>query len=555
MLIDELIKLGKYGDALILIKDLELEGSYTVDSKLFYNSENFSVAHEYNRNIRTVLEGKIVSGQADISDIDLWQKSLLFDAPHDFDSFCRYVECKVPPAKQFYSPRRKYLKRVVDGYQEIFDGKIKLLLVELVKRAGKSQLGILGTCFISGRQPDRSTLMEGTGEDLVDSFYKGCLEYLGSETEYAYYDVFPSSLLVQTKADTRIINLGTKTRFPTVMCRSIDAKQVGLSEATNLLYLDDCVEGYVEAQNKARLEEKWKVISGDIIGRALEGTPIVACGTRYSVYDPMSKLEDEAIKNNWPYRVIKIPALDENDNSNYEFYNPRISRMQFTSAFFIEQRSLLSKPQYQAEFQQEPFEAKGLMFPEEKLNRYFKLPVDRDPDGIMCVCDTAEGSGDSVMMPIAYLYGTDVYIEDCVFSDALPEFTKPLCAKKIVEHKVQDATFESNAAGKYFCVDVEKMVANMGGMCAFKSRFTTGNKETRIVMASDTIIKNFWFKDKSLYTPQSDYGRMMKELTSYTRGMRGAKAQHDDAPDGLSLLENTIRKMKTVEMKVLERFF
>lgn len=59
------------------------------------------------------------------------------------------------------------------------------------------------------------------------------------------------------------------------MCRSIDARQVGLSEATNLLYLDDCVEGREEAKNRQRLDDKWEVISGDVIGRAIEGTPIV----------------------------------------------------------------------------------------------------------------------------------------------------------------------------------------------------------------------------------------------------------------------------------------
>ncbi len=65
---------------------------------------------------------------------------------------------------------------------------------------------------------------------------------------------------MQTNADTKIINLLHKSRFPTVMCRSIDARQVGLSEATNLLYLDDCVEGREEAKNRQRLDDKWEVI-------------------------------------------------------------------------------------------------------------------------------------------------------------------------------------------------------------------------------------------------------------------------------------------------------
>lgn len=554
MLIDKLIDQGNYDDAFVLIRDLELEHSYMVDGRQYYEPENFSAAHAYSKRVQSELE-QLIMQDGEIEYVDTWRRYLRFDAPHDFEAFCRYLECKSPPQKQFYSPRRKYLKQVAQGYQDIFDGKLKLLLVELVKRAGKSQLGILGTCFESGRYPDRATLMEGTGEDLVDSFYKGCLEYLRPDTEYLFYDVFPSVRMVGTKADSRTINLGERSRFPTIMCRSIDARQVGLSEATNILYLDDCVEGYLEAQNKSRLEEKWHVISGDVMGRALEGTPIVACGTRYSIYDPMSRLEEEAIKNDWPYRVIKIPALTADGKSNYEFYNPRISRMQFTAAFFNQQKDLLSKPQFMAEFQQEPFEAKGLIFPEEKLNRYFELPIDREPDGIISVCDTAEGKGDSVMMPVAYLYGTEVYIEDCVFSDAMPSFTKPDCANKLLKHKVQQATFESNQAGAYFCRDVEELVRARGGMTSFKIKYTTGNKETRIVTASDTILEHFWFKDASLYTPQSEYGQMIKALTSYTRKVRNMKNQHDDAPDGLALLENEIRRLSTSKMKVYDRFF
>lgn len=554
MLLDRLIETGKYEDALSLIIELESEGSYTVDGRKFYDEGNFNAAREYSKRVQSLLEHRI-SRDGDMSDVYLWRRYLQLDAPHRFEAFCKYVESDAPPAKQFYSPRRRYLKQVVDAYQDLFDGKTKLLMVELVKRAGKSQLGILATCYQSGRFPDRATLMEGTGEDLVDSFYKGCLEYLRPDTEYLFYDVFPDVSMVATKADSRIINLGEKSRFPTIMCRSIDARQVGLSEATNILYLDDCVEGYIEAQNKLRLEEKWRVISGDVMGRALEGTPIVACGTRYSVYDPMSRLEEEAQKNGWPYRVIKIPALNKNGESNYEFYNPRISRKQFTKEFFLQQKGMLSKPQFAAEFQQEPFEAKGLIFPEEKLNRYFELPVDKEPDGIIAVCDTAEGKGDSVMMPIAYLYGTDVFIEDVVFSDALPTYTKPECARKLLKHKVQQATFESNQAGTYFCRDVEEMVRAGGGLTAFKTKFTTSNKETRIITASDSILEHFYFKDSSLYDPQSDYGQMIKALTSYTRLARNQKNQHDDAPDGLSLLENEIRRLSTAQVKVYERFF
>ena len=348
---------------------------------------------------------------------ELNKRSLLFDAPYDFDAFLRYLEWDRKPEKRFYLPRRHYLKKYVDAYQEILDGKLDFLSISMPKRAGKSQLGINFVNMLSGKFPDRATLMEGAGDDLVMSFYKGCLEYLQTPNEYLFYDVFPSSKLIQTNADSKTINLLNKSRFPTIMCRSIDARQVGLSEATNLLYLDDCVEGREEAKNRNRLDAKWEVISGDILGRAIEGTPVVICGTRYSLYDPIGRLQEEMRKQRKRMKIIETPALDLiTDESNFEY--TRDGKKVFTTQYFRDQREMLSAEQFESEFQQQPFEAKGLLFPENELNRYFELPVDREPDAIISVCDTAEGGGDSVMMPIGYIYGEDTFIEDCVFDNS-----------------------------------------------------------------------------------------------------------------------------------------
>ena len=520
------------------------------DSIRLLEPEDFKLAHEKNKEVRR-LSAKFAAEQKNLRMFELNKRSLLFDAPYDFDAFLRYLEWDRKPEKRFYLPRRHYLKKYVDAYQEILDGKLDFLSISMPKRAGKSQLGINFVNMLSGKFPDRATLMEGTGDDLVMSFYKGCLEYLQTPNEYLFYDVFPSSKLIQTNADSKTINLLNKSRFPTIMCRSIDARQVGLSEATNLLYLDDCVEGREEAKNRNRLDAKWEVISGDILGRAIEGTPVVICGTRYSLYDPIGRLQEEMRKQRKRMKIIETPALDLiTDESNFEY--TRDGKKVFTTQYFRDQREMLSAEQFESEFQQQPFEAKGLLFPENELNRYFELPVDREPDAIISVCDTAEGGGDSVMMPIAYIYGEDAFIEDCVFDNSTPEVTKPQCAKKLVEHKVSVATFESNNAGTYFARDVEELVKKMGGRVSIRTRRTISNKQTRIEMASDGILKHFYFKDKSLYKPSDQYGQMMRELVTYTRT---GKVKHDDSPDGLSLLENEIRNLTWGKVEVFTRPF
>lgn len=520
-----------------------------------YEGTEFRLAHEWNQALQEEIRAglKLAVDTRDFKTAEefdnLLFRSLLFCAPHYFDAYLQAVEYGKPLDKKFYLPRRHYLRRYVEGYQEVLEGKLDFLSISMPKRCGKSQLGINFTNMLSGKFPDRSTLMEGTGDDLVQSFYKGCLEYIQQPNDYHFYDIFPESKLVQTNADTKVINLLHKSRFPTVMCRSIDARQVGLSEATNLLYLDDCVEGREEAKNRQRLDDKWEVISGDIIGRAIEGTPIVICGTRYSLYDPIGHLQEEMQKQGKRCKIIETPALDPvTDESNFEYI--REGRKVFTTQYFHDQREMLSAEQFESEFQQQPFEAKGILFPEASLNRYFELPVDREPDSIIAVCDTADKGADYCSMPIAAVYGDEVYIVDVVFDDSPPEVTKPECAKALMDNLVVAGTFESNNAGTYFARDVQQILTDRKYVCNIRTKRTISNKQTRIEFASDNIIKHFYFKDPSLYARNSQYAMFMKQVTTYTRS---GKVPHDDAPDSLSLLENELRGLVGAKVEVFKR--
>lgn len=513
-----------------------------------WETEDFSAAHKVNKELLALSADQVVRGGG-AKFYEQWRRCLLFEAPHDFDSFMTYIELDRKPEKRFYAPRKHYLRPMVQGFQDVLDGKLRLLTISMPKRAGKSQTGINFVNMLSGKFPDRSTLMEGTGDDLVKSFYNGCLEYLTVPNEYLFYDVFPDARLVQTNADTKTVNLKSKSRFPTIMCRSIDARQVGLSEATNVLYLDDCVEGREEAKNRQRLDDKWEVISGDIMGRAIEGTPMVFTGTRYSLYDPIGRVQEHAQREGWAWRAIEIPALDlVTDESNYEY--EREGKKVFTTAYFREQRELLSAEQFESEFQQQPFEAKGLLFNKDELNYFFDLPKDRDPDTIIAVGDTAESGSDSTSMPVAMIYGNAVYIVDVVFDDSPAEVTKPECAKCLIENKVASAVFESNNAGQYYARDVDQIIRERGYSVGIRTKRTISNKQTRIEFASDNIKKNFYFKHPSTYKRGSQYWNFMKELTTYTRS---GKVPHDDAPDSLSLLENEIRMLSGGKVEVFKR--
>ena len=484
--------------------------------------------------------------------MEVHKQVLLLGAQNNqFDFFLQYLEWPRSPDKRFYLPRRKVLKPIVSAFQEVADGKLDLLTVSQPKRTGKTTLGLLFVLFRAGKAPNGSSICSGAGNDLVKSFYNGCLDILSKPEEYLFYDIFPKATLISTNADEKTINLETKKRFASITCRSIDGALTGSTEATpeGVMYLDDLVGDELEANNRTRLDTLWDKVRGDLLGRRLEGCPIVAQGTRYSLYDPLGRLQEIAPTMGWRTKVVEIPALDPiTDESNFEIVLN--GKRMFTTEYYRKERELVTPVQWASQFQQEPFESKGLTFPEEKLNRYMELPVDRDPDAIIAVCDTAESGSDSCSMPIAYLYGEDVFIEDVVFDNGTADVTKPQCAKKLVQHKVSTATFESNNAGSYFARDVSEMVKKLGGKTSIRTKRTISNKQTRIEFASDGILKHFFFKDKSKYERGSQYWNFIKELTTYTRS---GKVPHDDSPDSLSLLENEIRNLSNCKVEIVPR--
>lgn len=484
----------------------------------------------------------------------------------NFRVFCKfpntinpfYIHRKAKACNSKMTKLHHFIESIVptDEYKEmvcisVADESKQFIIGDSMIPTHNTTVGTWFVLFRAGQSPNGSSVCSGAGDMLVRSFYIGMLDILQQTDKYTYYDIFPEAQLVSTNADEKTFNLKEKKRFATVTCRPIDGQITGSTEATpdGVVYLDDCVKNEEEAVNRDRLDFLWDKVRGDVLGRRLEGCPIVAQGTRYSLYDPLGKLQEVAPDMGWRTKVLEIPALNEKDESNFEI--ELNGKKMFTSAYYRHERELVTDVQWESQFQQQPFEAKGRLFPDGDLNRFFDLPTTQ-PDAILAHCDTAESGADSVSMPIGYLYGEDVYIPDCVFSNATPEHTKPECASKLVKHKVPLAQFESNSTGEYYARDVDNIVRMLGWRISLRLKRSVKKKTTRIEVESDYILKHFYFLDKSKYTATSEYGMMMKELTTY---VRSGKVPHDDAPDSIAGLSEFVRTVSGGKVEVFARPF
>ena len=147
-------------DAFDLCRELEMDGAVHVEGKgkrdhgtTVYDDDNFTHAHEFNRQLRLSANKMVRDGVDADNMIDLYYKSHLFDAPHFFDSFCIYIEKDRAPEKQFYLPRRKQLKVLADAIQDFEDGKLTLLGISMPPGVGKTTIAEFGLAWTSGRNP------------------------------------------------------------------------------------------------------------------------------------------------------------------------------------------------------------------------------------------------------------------------------------------------------------------------------------------------------------------------------------------------------------------
>lgn len=505
--------------------------------------------HAENRELRKKIGAAIrkCTSQRDAEILnDTYRKSLLIDARDSFDAFLLYIESARPPQKQFYLPRRKRLKMVVDALQDLADDKLDMLGISMPPGTGKSGTAIFYLAWIAGKYPDEPILTGSHSNAFVRGVYDECLRIFDKNGEYLWHDVFPEVNVSNTNAKDLRIDLGKRKRFETLEFTSIGSGNAGLYRAGRLLYCDDLLAGLEIALSRERLDKLWELYTTDLRQRKIgDHCKELHLATRWATGDILSRLERQ-YEGDPKAKFLILPALDENDESNFDY----LYGVGFTTKFYHEQREIMDKASWEALYMSHPIEREGLLYDAEELRRYFDLP-DRAPDSILCTCDTKDRGSDYCVMIIVYQYGQDYYVEDVVCDNSNPEVVEPRLAEKCIKHKVHMGRFESNSAGGRVAQSVQEMIKKQGGRTKLTTKFTTQNKETKIIMASPYVKEHFLFKDDSV-VKDKEYKRFMNMVCSYT--MAG-KNRWDDPVDCLSMLADYVQSFNQGQAVVFARPF
>ncbi len=455
------------------------------------------------------------------------------------------VEWNRDPDKKFYPPRRMVLREVVQALQELEERKLDLLAVSMPPGSGKTTLAIFYLTWIGGRHPEEPSLTGSHSNSFVRGVYDECLRIFDQNGDYLWQEVFPETQVANTNAKDCRIDLGKRKRFETLQFTSIGTGNAGLYRAMHLLYCDDLVSGIEVALNKERLDKLWETYTTDLRQRKIgDHCGELHIATRWSVHDVIGRLE--VMYGDSPRaKFIVIPAMNANDESNFDY----AYGVGFNTQFYRQQRDIMDDASWRALYMNQPIEREGLLYHADELRRYFELP-EGDPDAIIGICDTKDKGTDYAFLPVAYVYGQNYYIEDCICDNGLPEIVDARLADILIRHKVNQCRFESNSAGGRVAEKVQQMVKDRGGITHITTKYTTSNKETKIIVNSAWVKEHCLFKDESQYKHNSEYGKFINMLCSYT--MAG-KNKNDDTADGMAMLAEYAQSMGASKVEVFQR--
>lgn len=505
---------------------------------------DFDLAHHVNKTIRSV-SARQAAATGDPDFFALNKKALLFDAPYDFDAHCRYIEWNRDPDKRFYLPRRSRLLPVAQKLQKLADGKLKLLAISLPPGVGKTTLAIFFLTWLAGREPDKPILGGSHSNSFLRGVYDECLRIMDPQGEYLWNDVFPQVCVTSTNAQDMKIDLGSPKRFTTLEFSSVGSGNAGKVRAEQLLYCDDLVDGIEAALSIDRMDKLWNLYATDLRQRKIGDCRELHIATRWSVHDVIGRLE-EKYGDDPEAEFIRFPALNENDESNFDYGN----HAGFTTQFYHEQRDTMDDASWRALYMNEPIEREGQLYADSELRKYFELP-DRAPDAVLAVCDTKTTGSDYAFLPILYQYGQDYYLEACICDNGKEEIVEDRIIKALLDHKVHMARFESNSAGGTIARNVQKAVKAEGGRCHITTKYTTENKQTKIIVNSPWVKEHVLFNEEKA-KKDKEYRRMYQFLTGYT--MAG-KNKHDDVPDGMACFAIYAQELSAGTVSVWQRKF
>lgn len=493
----------------------------------------------------------------------IYRRAYAFCGRRSLAHFIDFMEWDRPTSNMVFVNRKQTLTPIVYYLNKMtFDEKLNTLVISLPPGYGKTFVLNYYSAWLYGVNINNSILRLSYNDELLVGFSRSIKDLIISDQ---FAEIFPTFSIYKNKPFDKEKDSDWKLKNSDVIVshyiRTRDGGTTGVRARTAII-LDDITKGADEANNDDLHEGYWRKFTTEWWNRR-ENDKIkyIFAGTMWTPKDILNRVTEkeerlsptvQSSKFNYAWECedghaafIRVPLLDENDKSTCEVVMSTKEALQL--------REITDPYLFSCVYQQDPIAPSGLEFAWENLQQFEALPDDLKQFTSAVIDPTRKGK-DNISMPIfrATQTGELHYCVDWFYKKIAMTEAYDLIVDKIVEHHIIDLVLENNTDTSLKSILEMKLKERNIYFCIIREKYNTVKKEVRIKDARGLIVRRMVFKKKGSMPPNSDYGRAMAALTTYSFDYAN---KNDDAPDSLGLYVNEIMEYngKGTKAKALDR--
>ena len=433
-------------------------------------------------------------------------------------------------------------KIIFDAIGRVIDGDCKRLIINIAPRYSKTELVVKNLIAYSMAINPKSRFIHLSYSDQLA--LDNSEEVKDLINSHEYQELFP---YVQVKKDSKAKNKWYTTAGGGVLARSASGQVTGFgagqveeegkesNEFSGAIIIDDPIKP--EDANSSTIRNKVNQRFDSTIRNRVNSrnTPIIIIMQRLHQEDLTGYLKGIE-PDEW--EVISLPVIKDDGSALWEHKHN------------IEELNHLKKINpsvFETQYMQNPEPPEGLLFRKNELN-YFRGQIDKkESEGSAVFVDVADTGKDNHSVPVGYLIGNQIYVDDVLFTTEDTTKNVPRTAEIINKHAVPYARIESNFGGSMYKQLLSPLINEGTMLLPIRSK---SNKHARIITVSGLIREFFVFRDD--YEHGSEYHKFMQNVWSY---MKDGTSEHDDAPDslhGLCVLFKSFYNLWSEHKEVIE---
>ena len=434
---------------------------------------------------------------------------------------------------------RSYLKII----QAFIEKKITKLIITIPPQHGKSEISTRNLpAFVLGQNPSEKLAIMSYSTEKARRFGRDIKRVINSreyknvfpETRLPYYkegNYSNSSEVVDIPAGENTGNMFFVGRNGGLTGESVDTLIIddlykNQMEANSPLIRQNVIDMYnTVAETRLHNDSRQLIVFTRWHDKDLVG--YIKDNNEYEVIETFEQIEN-AIEDKWyiaSFEALKTDKKTEIDPREIEeaLFPEKHSKNKLKT---VRDRLLKTDPEmWECLYQNDPKNITGLLYGN-GFNEYEKIPEIKDRIAYIDVAD----QGKDFLCCIPFGVGIDDYIYpyDIYYTGESADITENVVSQMLIDNNIDTAYFESNAGGRAYARNVEKIIKSKGGKTHIEPFHQSGNKESRVITTASNVMKYI------LMPPgwKSKYPIFYQDVHGFKKLFKAN--ERDDGPDTLT---------------------